>query len=73
MNWVEFTKNYEICEETAEIKSKARSFIVGTSVRNIDEKILKPQNGFFKANHKSYNVEKLYKEVFGREYESYRN
>lgn len=70
MNWVEFIKNYEICEETCEIKSKARSYIHGTSLRKIPDRILKVQkNGFVKCGLHSVKPTKIYQEVFGREYD----
>lgn len=68
-NWIEFVKNYSICEETCEIKSHARKHTFGLSVRNVKEKILKvTSSGFVTCGGRHYKPSKVYEEVFNRKW-----
>lgn len=68
--WTKVNDNYSIHKDTCTVKSHARKHLFGLTVKNVPERILvTSKQGYVNINGKSTNVKKLYKEVYGIDWE----
>lgn len=67
---VEFVKGYTICEETCEIWSLTSTHRFGANIKVNKGKHRKPNKmGYVNIRNKNYKPEKVYKDVFEKEWE----